>query len=306
MGNNVTSNVGSGLSAPLVNNLPGIAIDGVSGNPKPIPRVQSTSLIGGHVSQSLKDKIWRNEYVDMSLLFADSASEVLARSNKAEEVALVIENDKMFLRSNQVKTSRQKKMDTWDKWVSAFHTFMAIYLVKFPSRVNELLKYTEIVRTASVQFPGRSWRLYDEQFRLRLEAQPHKSWGELDVELWLTVASYEAAPAAFGGAPRAAPHTVTRLCFAFNSPNGCKFVNCKYQHKCAACGRHGHGSPTCRFPGVHTRLQTGGARGFSGKGYAHSVQQTALAGSQVDSAGTKKNAHALVTGKANFRAPNPN
>ena len=107
------------------------------------------------------------------------------------EVTFVIDNEKMFLHSNQTKTSRQGKLNTWDKWLSAFHSFMAIYLVKFPHRINELLKYAEIVSTASVQFPGRGWRVYDEQFRLRLEAQPNWSWGELDVELWITIASCE-------------------------------------------------------------------------------------------------------------------
>ena len=81
------------------------------------------------------------------------------------------------------------KIETLDMWQSAFHTFMAIYLLKHPSRCFELLKYAETIRLASVQFPGLAWRTYDEQFRLKQELDPMRSWGDLDYELWLTVAA---------------------------------------------------------------------------------------------------------------------
>ena len=47
----------------------------------------------------------------------------------------MVEGDKMFLQPNASPTGRQSKLDTWDKWVSAFYTFMAIYIVKFPRRL---------------------------------------------------------------------------------------------------------------------------------------------------------------------------
>ena len=73
-----------------------IVVDGVSTQPLPIPRLGSDSLWCGHVSQSLKEKIWKSEYIDISLLIKDSAAAALARSQKASEVALVVEGNKMF------------------------------------------------------------------------------------------------------------------------------------------------------------------------------------------------------------------
>ena len=143
--------------------------------------------MGGHISQSLNEKIWKSEYIDMSLLFVDSAASVLATAHKDSEVALVLEGNKMFLRPSSSPSGRQRKPDSWDKWASAFHTFMAIYLVRFPSRAIELLKYMEIVRTAAIQFSGYGWRVYDEQFRLKQEAQPDQSWADLDPKLQLTI-----------------------------------------------------------------------------------------------------------------------
>ena len=77
----------------------------------------------------------------------------------------------------QVQANRTKKIDTIDRWSSAFHTFMSIYLVKHPNRFAELLKYAETVRMAAMQFPGFGWRRYDKQFRLGQEAHPSRSWG---------------------------------------------------------------------------------------------------------------------------------
>ena len=53
---------------------------------------------------------------------------------------------------------------------------------------------------AALQFPGLGWRAYDEQFRLRQEVQPQRSWGEIDYELWLTVTAAGVTPAAARGA----------------------------------------------------------------------------------------------------------
>ena len=116
------------------------------------------------------------------MLIKDSAAAALARSQKASEVALVVEGNNMFLRPNIASVSRQHKLDSWDKWVLAFHTFMAIYLMQFPFRAIEMLRYADIVHTAAVQFQGTGWRLYDEQFRIGQEMQPSRSWAELDAD----------------------------------------------------------------------------------------------------------------------------
>ena len=50
------------------------------------------------------------------------------------------------------------KLDSIDKWSSAFHVFMAIYATRHQGRFLELLKYAETVRTAALLFPGLGWR----------------------------------------------------------------------------------------------------------------------------------------------------
>ena len=82
---------------------------------------------------------------------------------------------------------------------------MEIYATHHQGRFLEILKYAETVRTAAVQFPGPGWRNYDEQFRLRLEANPSRSWASMDMELWVTVA------AAGSMLPAAHAHPTTNL-----------------------------------------------------------------------------------------------
>ena len=53
----------------------------------------------------------------------------------------------------------------------------------------------------------------------------------------------------------------TKFCFAFNGPNGCKFVGCKYLHQCMKCSRSGHGAPVCRA-GTQSRFQQGDPKGL--------------------------------------------
>ena len=124
---------------------------------------------------------------------------------------------------------------------------MTIYLQQHTQRYAELLKYCEVVRTASIQFGGMGWKMYDQQFRLKQERTPSRSWAEIDMELWVTVASGPAfrtpsSPAQF---PPPLRRQKFGHCFAFNDRKGCHFVGCRYTHACNSCTRPGHGAFQC-------------------------------------------------------------
>ena len=57
-----------------------------------------------------------------------------------------------------------KKITNINQWVSAFNTYVAIYVVKFPREAPKLMKYCEIVRDISTKLGD--WAFYDEQFCL--------------------------------------------------------------------------------------------------------------------------------------------
>ena len=43
-----------------------------------------------------------------------------------------------------------KNIDSFDKWQSAFHTCMSVFLMTHPSRWAERLKYAETIRTVAL------------------------------------------------------------------------------------------------------------------------------------------------------------
>ena len=208
--------------------------------PEVLPQVNSQ--LGFHVPQNIKEKIWAGLYIDLSILLHDHARAILSREEKGSELTFVMEGGKMVIKQGG---SRGKKIDSFDKWCSAFHTYMAIYLAKQPARAIEMLKYIETIRLAASQFPGVGWRHYDEQFRLQLESNPSSSWGEVNMELWVTVAA--AASVQPSSVAQFQSSQATRgTCFAFNSTKGCHLRFCKFSHKCGKCLRFGHSSTMCQ------------------------------------------------------------
>ena len=151
--------------------------------PEVVSQVGIDIPLGIYVPQAMKEKIWEGAYIDLSSLYTDTASTVLARAD-SNYVTVVIEGDQLVLRK---ASAASKKVDTFEKWQSAFHTYMAIYLTKHPTRAAELLKYMDIIRLATTLYPGLGWKRYDEQFRIKQTSDPTRSWGNLDMELWLTV-----------------------------------------------------------------------------------------------------------------------
>ncbi len=227
-------------------------------------------------------------------------------------------------------SAHPRKLQTIDHWTSAFHTFMAVFTVRHPNRFGELLKYSESIRLAAAQFPGLGWRSYDEQFRLRQEVHPSRSWAVLDSELWLTVAA--AASTSF--LPVAANNHMAMgrnvssnskggllACHAFNA-GSCRWNPCKYPHRCSSCSRFGHGAATCRMgnsKGKHVELS---ANCFNRGTHNNAAQSAAAAagkpvgGAPMVRTGVVSSPSASLPGArpvsnkavytANFRSSNPN
>ena len=165
-----------------------------------------------------------------------------------------------------------------EQWTSAMLTFVSIYTERHGSRSRDMLKYMNIVRTTAAS--NYNWREYDIQFRLRQATRPEASWGSVDTELWLLVATaqpfrgYGADPfsgpawlpqggqqrqrqPAFrggwsSGLRRGAGSAPSRrqsrpgFCFAFNAAGKCvKGKSCQYLHKCIKCEAASHGEFAC-------------------------------------------------------------
>ena len=214
----------------------------------PLQYLGNEAPLGTLVPLAIKEKIWNGNYVDMASLYVDNAVKILSASNNGAEVALVVEQGRVVLRPSSARVSR--KLDSIEKWTSAFHVFIAVFAIRHPGRVVELLRYAETIRTAALQFPGLGWRSYDEQFRLRMEVNPARSWAAMDMELWVTVAAVgSVAPAVAATSVPSRSQAQKRICYAFNSPTGCRWFDCRYVHSCRRCAGGGHGESSCRVGG---------------------------------------------------------
>ena len=242
--------IDASLGLNLTPNPSQVANDGAFNQPELVPQVGVNLPLGLHVPMAIKEKIWEGSYIDLALLYNEPANTVLNRSDQ-NNLTLVMDGERLVLKKTALS---RKKLDSFDLWQSAFHVFMAIYAMKHLSKIPELLKYTEIIRKASIQFGGMGWKVYDEQFRMKQATTPTRNWGNIDMELWLTVVAGSNCMSALNQATRTtAQYVKPKLrfgtCFAFNSAAGCHFVSCKFAHICGKCSRTGHGAPSCRIGG---------------------------------------------------------
>jgi hypothetical protein len=136
--------------------------------------LQQVLSLGSTISDSLKNKIWSNEFVDLGLLLPTI-------HNKAQALPLVVQGD-----GNEKHIAVQentKDITTIDQWVSAFSVFMAVYCQKFKDAAPDLIKYMDTIRNMSKQKEDRYQ--YDIEFR-KSKLQLQISWGNMHHHLWLT------------------------------------------------------------------------------------------------------------------------
>ena len=102
--------------------------------------------LGSIVPLAIKDKIWRDEYVELGGLL--------------ESVPIQRNDSAMVLTGSGSTLQPQRKTPgimSIEQWTSAFLVYVSIYAEKHLKRARELFKYMDTVRTAA-RFGGYGWR----------------------------------------------------------------------------------------------------------------------------------------------------
>ena len=227
------------------------------------------SNLGYNIPQNIKSKIVSGEFVDFAMLLDKSEGD-FSQPWKQEElhgVALSVnQGGQIIWKSNKPK----RLITSIHAWTNAFLVYSSVFLEAHPQRTQELLKYCHIVRMAASRYPGFGWRIYDQNFRLRQQAHPHRSWAILDGELW---SLYVTAPSQrdnstmrlntrgglFGsgrqqranlpvGANSNTSSFRKATCHDFNR-NGCFRKQCIFAHRCSKCNEGNHGAIICKKGG---------------------------------------------------------
>jgi len=222
----------------------------ISAHPTTVPPTcYPSEQVSAHVKDNVRQRIWNGEFVDFSsLLPSDTHSHPQGSSFK-----LITDDDGRPLFKPVERLSN--KPLTLNSWTSAFHIFMSLYLLKHPSKAQELLTYAQTVRGAAGTFGGESWSVYDYHFRHKMARDPTRSWGVIDGDIWLKYLR-PAMPASTPGrsytqfSAAATPSPTPRetgYCWDFNSSR-CKRDHCRFPHICSICRSTAHSALTC-FPG---------------------------------------------------------
>lgn len=193
--------------------------------------------LGGHLALSIKEKIWRGEFVDIfSLLQVEP-----------EPVQRIGEP----LRDQEVV--RQRKIDkNWTNWLNGYFIYASVVLQMYPSKAVALFKYADIIHRAFRDYSGPAWASYDQHFRLRAAHDPALDWRVPQWELWsqLVVPSrpmfgdrsdsghlIARNKADAGRAPTGAQGVQPpRTCYEFNAAGRCSRASCNFTHACVQCG----------------------------------------------------------------------
>ena len=194
--------------------------------------------LAAHIPEPLLRKILANQYINIAALLKGG-----------------IELDAMYdsagvLRVNEMGGLEAKAkpctdvMPSIEKWTDAFIIFMSVYILKYPTRTQELLKYMSVIREAAATHPTGAWRMYDEQFRLKQSIRL-RPWDKLDADLWIKIMSKQQA-----GFRKPVAQTAGPLkCRDFNG-GICKWNPCKFAHVCMLCSSGGHGKWACPNQGT--------------------------------------------------------
>jgi len=215
----------------------GITLSNISSQAEIVP-AQMFSIndsLGFHVSQQLKDKIFKGEYIELGLLLDKSNSEVNKHLTIDFEGQLVL------------KPKTVKPVTDINMWLDAFIIYTSIYTSVHPESTQGMLKYMYNVKLGASRCNGLGWRDYDQQYRLKKAQSPTSPWGLVDQELWLLfmqrtpMYNNPQSPQAKGS------NIQGRKCYEYNNRGRCTHPYCRYSHSCLKCdGRHP--AANCRVP----------------------------------------------------------
>jgi hypothetical protein len=125
-----------------------------------------------NVTQNIKEKIKKGDYVDLASLLTNN-------QHHDSKQTLILQQGELILQPDQ----NYKKIFSTD--TAAFIIVTSIYCSAHPEKFQDFLKYMSMVQLGASRCANLGWKMYDEQFRLRKAQDPTSSWSLVDHELWL-------------------------------------------------------------------------------------------------------------------------
>lgn len=176
------------------------------------------SKVARHVSQEVKEKIWKGEFVDMFGLI-----------NKR-------------LHWNR-EASDERSLPNW---ILGFTVYSAVLLEKFFELGPQLSCYQHTIVLAHENYGPGAWLEYDTEFRWLKASDPDVRWDQKEVNCWLRC---------FTGTRGLENETLrgcgvrrkkNGVCWAYNDDRCARgAANCIFRHACSFCGLSSHPQYRC-------------------------------------------------------------
>ena len=161
---------------------------------------------------------------------------------------LVYENRRAYYEPVSERQSRNCVINSFQRWETAFRIFSNIFTSKFPERAVELTQYSHIIHSAAQTFTWSNVYAYDRDFRIHMSSFPQHNWGIILSHAWLLRLKDRLTMRTSIGNGQEDRKPVSRrdICWKFNLGRCTYGMSCKFEHKCALCGKFGHGTHNCR------------------------------------------------------------
>ena len=108
-----------------------------------------TLPVDARVAVKLRSKIWNKEFIVFGSLLANPV-----RDGKLQLTVQNIEGDLSPSLAIEL-LAKPRKRTSIDTWLQAFHIFVGVYAIKYPTEVPSLVKYGETIRDLAAM--GHNW-----------------------------------------------------------------------------------------------------------------------------------------------------
>ena len=191
--------------------------------PLPSYNVFTRPLEAG-LSDALKAKIRRGDYVNLQLLLSSDNDDDEANEQQHQRLTLEVRpygNQDSTL--SLMKSSRTKDITTIDQWVAAFTIYGAVLTESSPHLAPGIFKHISDITEMARRFGGLAWCHYDKPYRKEMGAN-HLNYGQVNWDLRFRC-----------------------LERASNKSALCTKPACQFRHACAKCsGKRPTGRCTAR------------------------------------------------------------
>ena len=165
---------------------------GVTSSSAPVRRPGSANPLGLQpaLDKGTEDKILWGENLDFSLFLPNTITRP-----QVPELQVRFDDSGPGSSSNMTMVRKRKPViDTFQKWLDAYTTYMIVIVTAYTRHALELLKYQQSISCVTTKFKGLTWLTYDEQIRGRAARDLTIDWGQVELELWTVTFSGLAKP----------------------------------------------------------------------------------------------------------------